>query len=61
MTFLTNKQQEILKKEMKEIQILMKDEDFTERIDRALKTFYGFYQPTCQTKEDMHRCDNTNK
>lgn len=58
MTFLTLQQQEILKKE---IQVIKEDKDFAERMDRALKTFYGFYQPTCKTKEDMRECENTNR
>lgn len=54
MTFLTLKQQEILEKEMEKIQTIMEEPDFTERIDCALKTFYGYYRPTCRTEEDMH-------
>lgn len=37
------------------------NEDIVDRIDHALKTFYGFYQPTCRTKEDMHKCANMSK
>ena len=61
MTFLTLKQQEILEKETETIQTLIEDKDFIERFECALKTFYGFYQPTCRTKEDMHRCASMNK
>ena len=36
------------------------NEDIVDKVDQALKKFYGFYQPTCRTEEDI-RCDNMNK
>lgn len=54
MTFLTLKQQE-------QLQTIIEDKDCIEQLEEALKTFYGFYQPTCKIEEDAHKCENMNK
>ena len=62
MTFLTKKQQEILKKEMEVWHKIAEDEDFIAKMDYALSKFYGFDQPIYKTEEEaMRACDNMNR
>lgn len=61
MTFLTQKQQEILKKEIEEWRKATESGEFIEKMDYALTKLHGFDQPTCKTEEDMLECDNMNR
>ena len=64
MTYLTNRQQELIKKVTEQIVAIIKEEgieEFKERIILALRRYSKDYMITCMTEEAMHECDNTNK
>ena len=64
MTFLTNRQQELIKKVTEQIVAMIKEEgieEFEKRIILALRAASKPYTITCMLKEAMHECDNMNK
>ena len=64
MTYLTNRQQELIRKTTKQIVAMIKEEGiekFEKRIILALRKHSKDYMITCMTEEAMHKCDNTNK
>ncbi len=64
MTYLTNRQQELIKKVTEQIVAMIKEEgieEFEKRILLALRKHSKDYTITCTTREAMHECDNMNK
>lgn len=64
MTYLTNKQQELIDKVTQQIVAMIEEEgieQFKERILLALRKYSKDYTITCMTKEAMHECDSMNK
>ena len=64
MTYLTNRQQELIDKVTQQIVAMIKEEgieQFEERILLALRKHSKDYTITCMTREAMHECANMNK
>lgn len=64
MTFLTIRQQELIKKVTEQIVAIIKEEgieEFQRRIISALQRHSNDYTITCRTEEEMRECENTNK
>lgn len=64
MTYLTNRQQELIRKTTEQIVAMIKEEgieEFEKRIILALRKHSKDYMITCMTEEAMRECDNTNK
>ena len=64
MTFLTNNQQQLIKRVTEQIVAMIKEEgieQFEERIRLSLQKHSKDYMITCMTREVMRECENTNK
>ena len=64
MTYLTNRQQELIKKVTDQIVTMIKEEgieEFEKRIILALRKHSKDYMTICMTEEAIHECENMNK
>ena len=64
MTYLDNKQQELIRKVTEQIVAMIKEEgieEFQRRIISALQRHSNDYTITCRTEEEMRECENMSK
>lgn len=64
MIYLTNRQQELIKQITEQIVMMIKEEgieEFEKHIIAALQRYSEDYTITCMTREEIHKCENTNR